>query len=56
MKTDEGVEVQLHAFLITALNEGKRSASRPDHFTPEEVTTTLIAKEIGYVPEEDWTL
>jgi hypothetical protein len=32
MKTCEGEEVQLHAFLIPALDEGKRSVSRPGQF------------------------
>jgi len=36
MKTYWGVEVWLHAFLISALDEGKWSASRPSRFTPEE--------------------
>jgi len=36
MKTYEGVEVQLHAFLTLVLDEGKWSASHPGHFTPGE--------------------
>jgi hypothetical protein len=32
----EGVEIQLHMFLITALDEGKWSALRPGRFTPRE--------------------
>jgi hypothetical protein len=31
-----GVEVQLHAFLTSALDGGEWSASRPDRFTPKE--------------------
>jgi len=31
-----GVEVQLHAFLISAQDEDEWSASRPSRFTPEE--------------------
>jgi hypothetical protein len=36
MKTYWGVEVQLHALLISALNGGEWSASRPNRFTPRE--------------------
>jgi hypothetical protein len=31
-----GVEVYLHAFLYSALDGGKWSASHPGHFTPRE--------------------
>jgi hypothetical protein len=34
MKTYWGVEVQLHAFLTSALDEGEWSVSRPGRFTP----------------------
>jgi len=36
MKTYGGVEIQLHAFLTSALDGGEWSASRPGHFTPGE--------------------
>jgi hypothetical protein len=36
MKAYWGVEVQLHAFLISALDGGELWASRPGHFTPRE--------------------
>jgi hypothetical protein len=36
MKTHWGVEVQLHAFLTSALDGGEWSASRPGCFTPKE--------------------
>jgi hypothetical protein len=36
MKTYWGMEVQLHAFLISALDGGEWSASRPGRFTPRE--------------------
>jgi hypothetical protein len=36
MKTYWGVEVQLHAFLTSALDGGEWSASRPGRFTPRE--------------------
>jgi hypothetical protein len=31
-----GVEVQLHAFLTSALDEGEGSAAHPGRFTPKE--------------------
>jgi len=34
MKTYGGVEIQLHAFLTSALDEGECSVSRPSPFTP----------------------
>jgi hypothetical protein len=36
MKAYWGMEVQLHAFLTSALDEGEWSASRPGRFTPRE--------------------
>jgi hypothetical protein len=36
IKTYVRVEVQLHAFLTSALDGGEWSASRPGHFTPKE--------------------
>jgi len=36
MKAYWGMEVQLHALLISALDGGEWSASRPDHFTHRE--------------------
>jgi hypothetical protein len=38
MKTYWGVEVQLHAFLTSALDGGEWSASRSGRFTPREGT------------------
>jgi hypothetical protein len=37
-----GVEVQLYAFLTTALGIGEGSVSRPGHFTPKENPPVLI--------------
>jgi hypothetical protein len=34
MKVYEGVDVQIHIFLTSALAEGEWSASRPSRFTP----------------------
>jgi hypothetical protein len=39
MKTYGGVDVQIHAFLTSALVEGEWSASRPGLFTPGERAT-----------------
>jgi hypothetical protein len=36
MKTYWGVEVQIHAFLTSALDGGELSASRPGSFKPRE--------------------
>jgi len=36
------VEVQLHAFLTSAIDEGKWTASRFDHFTPMEIFPVSI--------------
>jgi hypothetical protein len=36
MKTYEGVEIQHHAFLTSALDGDELSASRPGHFTLRE--------------------
>jgi hypothetical protein len=36
MKAYEGVDVQTHIFLISALVGGEWSASRPGRFTPGE--------------------
>jgi hypothetical protein len=36
MKTRGGVEIQLHEFLISALDGGEWSASHPGRFTPGE--------------------
>jgi hypothetical protein len=36
MKVCEGVDVQIHDFLISALDEGERVTSRPGCFTLKE--------------------
>jgi hypothetical protein len=37
MKAYGGVDVHFHIFLTSVLAGGEWSASRPDHFTPEEI-------------------
>jgi hypothetical protein len=44
MKAYEGIEVQLHAFLTSALDRGEWSALRPGRFTTRE-----------RVPDTHWT-
>jgi len=38
MKAYEGVEIQLHLFIIPAFGGGEESVSRPSRFTPGERT------------------
>jgi hypothetical protein len=45
MKTYWGVEIQIHSFLISALDGGKWSALRPGRFTPRE--TVPDTQKIG---------
>jgi hypothetical protein len=42
MKAYGGVDVQIHIFLPSALIGGKRSASRPNRFTPDAVSKTFL--------------
>jgi hypothetical protein len=43
----EGVEVKLHAFLISALDGDEWSTSRPGHFTPGETPQYPLDKRLG---------
>jgi hypothetical protein len=45
MKAYWGVEVWLHAFLISVLDGGEWSASRPGRFTPMEKTLVPTGQE-----------
>jgi hypothetical protein len=48
MKTYGGVEVELHAFLTSALDVGKWVASRPGRFTPGETAPLYpLDKRLG---------
>jgi hypothetical protein len=49
MKMHRGVKVQLHAFLISALEGGELSVSCPTHFTPREGApdTNWIGDRVG---------
>jgi hypothetical protein len=49
MKAYWGVEVELHAFLTSALDGGDWSASRPGHFTRRERTSGTHWIEAGLV-------
>jgi hypothetical protein len=51
MKTYEGVETQLYAFLTSALDGGEWSASRPGGFTPGEKAPVPIGEEAVWVLE-----
>jgi hypothetical protein len=55
MKMYVGVEVQLHAFLTSALYGGEWPASCPGHFTPRRKIPVSITQEVGWYPEPVWT-
>jgi hypothetical protein len=47
MKTYWGVEIQLHAFLTSALDGGEWSASHPGRFTPREIPWYPLDRRLG---------
>jgi len=51
-----GVIVQLHSFLNSKLDAGKRSHLRPGHFKPEKIPAVPIALEVLCASESIWTL
>jgi hypothetical protein len=53
MKTYWGVEVQLHAFLISALDGGEWSASRTGRFDPWERAERQINKDVRQERERE---
>jgi hypothetical protein len=55
MNTYVEVEVQLHAFLTSALNGGEWSGSRPGRFAPGENLQVPIGQEDGWATEPVWT-
>jgi hypothetical protein len=55
MKTHWGVEVWLHAFYISALDEDEWSASRPGRLTHRWRAPVSIGQEAGWASEPFWT-
>jgi hypothetical protein len=51
MKTYEGVEIYLHAFLTSALDEGEWTFSRPSRFPLREYPPVATGQEAGWAPE-----
>jgi hypothetical protein len=51
MKTYEGVEILLHAFLFSAIGGDAWSASRPGRFNPKKEPPGLIVQEVEWAPE-----
>jgi hypothetical protein len=47
LKAYRGMEVQLHPFLASALDEYERSASRPSHLPPGERAPVPIGVWVG---------
>jgi hypothetical protein len=56
MKTYRGVKIQLHAFLMLALDEGEWSASCCSHFNPGERSHSTVRWHDLWAPELVWTL
>jgi len=55
MKTYGGVELQIHAFITSALDGGEWSASRPGRFTPgNKARYTLDRWLAGWTLEPVW--
>jgi len=48
------VEVELHAFLMSALDGGGWSASHPSCFTLGDKASVPFGKEAGWAAEPDW--
>jgi len=49
------VDVQLHAFLVSALDGGEMLAYRPGRFTLGKETLVPIVQVAGWTPEAVWT-
>jgi hypothetical protein len=54
MKTYGGVEVYLHALLVSSLDIGEWSASRPDYFTSGRKYLVPIAEDAGWTLKTVW--
>ena len=50
-----GVQVQLHPFMTTALEEGEGSASRPGRFLPPGKTLYALYRRTEWAPGPVWT-
>jgi hypothetical protein len=53
--TYEGVHVQIHVLLTSALVGGGLLASGPGSITPGKVPPVPVGEEAGWVPEPVWT-
>jgi hypothetical protein len=49
MKTYEEVEVKIHVFLTSPIDEGLWSTSRSGHFTPGKSLSIILRKEVRWV-------
>jgi hypothetical protein len=56
MKTYGDVKVDFHIILISALDGGEWSVSRPGRFTTWEKAQVPTAQKAGWAPEPVWTL
>jgi hypothetical protein len=55
MMTYEGVDVQIHVFLASALVGGGLLASRPGRITPGRESPVPVGQEARWIPEPVWT-
>jgi hypothetical protein len=56
MKSYDGVDVQIHIFLTSALAGVEWSASRPGRFTPGETASVPIGEDVGWISGPVWTI
>jgi hypothetical protein len=55
MKMYGGVDLEIHAFLASALVGDQWSASRPDRFNQGKESPIHTKYEAGWAPESVWT-